>query len=280
MPRSRGFTLIEVLVVVAIIALLVAILVPSLAQARKQTRRTLCASNLHEIGLAMMAYHNTYRQFPPQAQINVDAATGKGQAFGLWTEPMHRTINRMLKTGFKPSADPNKVKSSEVFYCPEVTDQDRLGDILGTDQVDAKSPPYVHITYFYAGRLHDAVNDPAKPRAALGETSSLTVPSLRKLYVTDEPDARAALMSDMLMFWGGAAAKYGAARWRINHGPWYQSFAAGQWLPFEGTNLSFGDGHVEWKNAGRFPKALRSSASFTELMRSATLIRDSDLSWW
>ncbi len=53
---KRGFTLIEVLVVVAIIALLMAILVPSLAGVRAEGRRTVCLSNLHQLGLATRMY--------------------------------------------------------------------------------------------------------------------------------------------------------------------------------------------------------------------------------
>jgi type II secretory pathway pseudopilin PulG len=48
--------LIELLVVVAIIAVLVAILLPSLAQARSQTKRMLCMSNLRQIGNAWRLY--------------------------------------------------------------------------------------------------------------------------------------------------------------------------------------------------------------------------------
>jgi len=43
-------------VVISIIALLIAILLPSLSKARKQAKRTVCASNLRSMGMAVQAY--------------------------------------------------------------------------------------------------------------------------------------------------------------------------------------------------------------------------------
>ncbi len=49
-PRGRGFTLIEVLVVVAILGLIIAIAVPSMSSARRQARSTVCQTHLHTLG--------------------------------------------------------------------------------------------------------------------------------------------------------------------------------------------------------------------------------------
>ena len=55
-PRSRAFTIIELLVVVSIIALLVGILLPAIAKARDQAKQTQSLTNLRQLGTAHGSY--------------------------------------------------------------------------------------------------------------------------------------------------------------------------------------------------------------------------------
>ncbi|HUU22783.1 MAG TPA: type II secretion system protein [Phycisphaerae bacterium] len=65
--RGCGFTLVELLVVVTIIALLIGILMPQLRRAKSQTKRSACASNLRQIGIAMQGYLVDYNDRYPFA---------------------------------------------------------------------------------------------------------------------------------------------------------------------------------------------------------------------
>ncbi len=109
--RKISFTLIELLVVVAIIAVLVAILLPALNSAREQARRISCASNLHQIGVALFTYSQSDENhvYPPPGVPQEPFDPHVGYAGHCWV--LRNTIEALYNS--------RCLKKWEIFWgCP------------------------------------------------------------------------------------------------------------------------------------------------------------------
>jgi prepilin-type N-terminal cleavage/methylation domain-containing protein/prepilin-type processing-associated H-X9-DG protein len=168
--RRRGFSLVEVIVVIAIIAMLVALLLPAVQSARESARRVQCGSNLKQVGLAVLGYHEARRGLPTTVASgsfdpwgDFDPRGGTSHSWLVQILPFLEEQNRadlfdlgsdLLK--FKPSAGnpgpqadrpailvcPSDGGSGPAFQDPELT-----GSVsLGRGNYAAWASPY-HVEY-------------------------------------------------------------------------------------------------------------------------------------
>ena len=116
---KQGFTLIELLVVIAIIALLAAILFPVFARARENARKSSCANNLKQIGLAAYQYSQDYDELVVSS-------------YGAYTAPgVGGTVYWMgLILPY--------IKNTQVYQCPSAT------KFVETNPQNPQSSTYAH----------------------------------------------------------------------------------------------------------------------------------------
>jgi prepilin-type N-terminal cleavage/methylation domain-containing protein len=137
-PR-RGFTLVEVLVVVSIIGVLIALLLPAIQMARESARKTQCANNLKQLGLAMHNYLDTNKAFPPGyiSEVLEDHDDGgPGWAWGSILLPHFEENIIYRHVNFTKSVDDADMKSVRLtsvptFICPSDGNFQQIIDIPG-----------------------------------------------------------------------------------------------------------------------------------------------------
>jgi len=113
--EGSGFTLIEVLVVIAIIALLVAILLPSLSRVRDQAKRTVCASNQHQLMLAVQMYASANRGMAPYTLDFWNASL----TWIVYNDFANTEPRGFLNLGLLYAG--RQIRDPKVYYCPAMT---------------------------------------------------------------------------------------------------------------------------------------------------------------
>ncbi|HVF09215.1 MAG TPA: DUF1559 domain-containing protein [Abditibacteriaceae bacterium] len=240
-PRTRrpasGFTLIELLVVIAIIAILASILFPVFARARENARRTSCASNVRQLGLAAMQYTQdndealppnfiggSANQLPPDGACWDTGATPGTPACAIYWPQLLFAYH----------------KSGQIWYCPNVSFKSNKGLLFhyGANQslqstgttvklASIKSPS----TAFY---MFDSSISTMPPGNA-ASPSQVNVTGLPLYYVPGAGGVNSASKTTCNNYtvFGGAALK--GATTDCNEG-----------RHFGGVNMGFADGHVKW----------------------------------
>lgn len=244
-----GFTLIEVLVVVAIIAVLLAVLLPSLSRARHQSRRTVCQSNLHQIGTIWNMYAAEQRGAYPVAYD----PDGVG-IFGNWT---------LLPKAQRDKFDRARygLQGGKIMYCPYWEgawnqDSNRIWNLARYD-TDPPTPTYT-IGYSYwsynrspaaliEGYLNSAGNlvagyeqiDADRRRQGLNPLWG-HITSIKPLRKNSEKNTvRRPLLFDEITFYE-KGNPYGGTDFQ-------QATHVESGTQPAGGNSVFGDGHAEWR---------------------------------
>lgn len=121
--RRKAFTLVELLVVIAIIAILAALLLPAINRAREAARKTSCANNLRQIGIAL----HTFAETDPQGRLCTGASD-------------FRRDGCMDTYGWVADVININAGNPDLLLCPSnpLRGPEKLNDLYGKDTTDAK----------------------------------------------------------------------------------------------------------------------------------------------
>jgi len=156
---KSAFTLIELLVVIAIIAVLAALLVPAMKDALERARRTVCASNLGQMGIALTGYmldHDSLYpphkmcDFVPDSRVGNGTLYTYGWAFAIKNGPAGSRWPRGPQ-GIGHLVEAELIPFSPVLWCPSTGADDWLDYEMERSQWDDLSFSNPEIPYWYRG---------------------------------------------------------------------------------------------------------------------------------
>jgi len=235
----RGFTLVEVLVVIGVIAVLISILLPSLNRARETANRIKCASNLRQIGQAILLYGNSNLLSYPRAifsggpQVTPDCTSNGGyNTAGQCTDPFvlgaPKLVNNVSESYFLLLKTQDI--TPEVFTCPSSNaERDNYGGGTGTANLVVNFSNIVkNLSFSFANPFPD--------NYAFGQAYTLLANGEPTFAVAADMNPGTSGVGDNVITVStsssGVGMRFGNSN---NHGK-------------DGQNVLYMDGHVEFQN--------------------------------
>lgn len=150
--RKRSFTLLELLLVVAVIAILASMLLPALGKAKAMGRKSQCANNLKQIGVAFIMYTEDSAGWLP-------VGTGAPSPAGSWCYQLASYLKiDWLAGSYWPRS------GSPVFYCPAA--------LICTTNSTVQQKLLYNLSYGYNRFFYDTAQGKCRKLASVSRPSS------------------------------------------------------------------------------------------------------------
>jgi prepilin-type N-terminal cleavage/methylation domain-containing protein len=161
--RCQAFTLVELLVVIVIIALLVALLLPAINAAREAARRTQCANNLRQLGIAVNAYCSAKRDFLPPFSSKTDSGYPASWRYVLLSYIEEDNLRRQIAAATSEEAqDPFEQLRSTVLAVFECPSSPSYAQPLVSKRLSTADKPFVVGRQTYTATTHVRVVEDGK----------------------------------------------------------------------------------------------------------------------
>jgi prepilin-type N-terminal cleavage/methylation domain-containing protein len=230
-PARSAFTLIELLIVIAIIAILAAILLPVLSQAKERANRTMCLSNLKQLGTGMLIYAGDNNDFVVPAKPSNNVLAPPAQPPFVQYSIFSVYTNALAGVGI-----PFAINAPSVWSCPEIP---------GLPFPDTVNFPQWIIGYQYFGGINTWTPGGAVNPNVTGTHSPVKLNAQAKPYWCIAADLMAKIGGAPYV-WGGTEALVTAPTITKSYPFWPPHKRTKE--PFmDGGNEVFLDGSASWE---------------------------------